>query len=198
MRNILLLAFILCVSCVSPSQTNTSTPVKKPHPLTAVWVDYAKKNPEVFNNEFSRAKAAPEANKLILDSLAKNPRLLYNCPMKFEMMLPIAKNKFVIKFSIMQYNLKDISYTENGTKYDVATEIFSIVDEDYAMSLKECQLYKLVNFTYEGDINKKNMRLASGRKVEREPKIRILSPYVKERCISLSGIYLSDIQLEEL
>jgi hypothetical protein len=198
MRKIFVILCVLsAVGACMPTPPST-TPVKKPHPLTAVWVDYAKKNPEVFNNEFSRAKAAPEANKLILDSLAKNPQLLYNCPMKFEMMLPLAKNKFVIKFSIMRHNLKDISYTENGTTYDVATDIFSIVDEDYAMSLKERQMYKLVNFTYEGDINKKNMRLPSGRKVEREPKIRILSAYHKDRYISLSGIYLSDIQLEEL
>jgi hypothetical protein len=195
---LLVIAFV-GFACVHTQPMEDADVVEvKPHPLTAIWVDYAKSNPHIFNNQMSRDKAAPEVNKMLMDTLSCNPQLLIDCPVRYEQMIKLSKNKYAIKFSLMRFNPQNITYYENYTEYDVSTDIFAIVDENFALKLKDRQMYALKGFTFEGDVNEKNITLPSGAKVCRKPGISITSTVDNDRNFSLSGIFLSDLKLAEI
>ena len=195
---LLVIAFV-GFACVQTQTMEDADVVEvKPHPLTAIWVDYAKSNPHIFNNQMSRDKAAPKVNKMLMDTLSRNPQLLIDCPVRYEQMIKLGKNKYAIKFSLMRFNPQNITYYENYTEYDVSTDIFAIVDENFALNLKDRQMYALKGFTFEGDVNEKNITLPSGAKVCRKPDISITSTVDNDRNFSLSGIFLSNLKLAEI
>lgn len=196
---VLLVIAFASFACVQTQTMEDADVVEvKPHPLTAIWVDYAKSHEAIFNNELSRSKAASIVNEMFLDTLSRNPQLLVGCPVKYEMMSPGRANKYYIKFSLSKYNPQNIQFKEDDTEYNVAVDIFAIVDEDFALSLKERQMYELKNFTFKGDVNKHSITLPSGRRLVQKPSISDITFVDRELNLHLCGILLSDLILEKI
>lgn len=197
-----LMAFVMCSCNSTPTQqtsyqTNYQTEKKEVtlHPLTKFWYDYAIQNPELFNNDVTKKKAADKLYKEFIDSIKVDNTLIKDLPVKFYAFMPYGKGKYICKFVCMSYNSVSIEYYKSyNERYNVSIDLFTIVDEDTISSYKENTMYYVTDFSFIGEGNKQNIWVGNY-KLHQESNI---SNFDGDYDLSLSCIVVKDLKLREI
>ena len=191
-----LMAFVMC-SCNFTPQQNTITEKDEKeniHPLTNFWYEYAIQNPECFNNDVTKKKSADKLYKEFIDSIKVNNTLIKDLPVKFYAFRPYGRGKYICKFVCMGYNKVNITYEKTyGEKYDVAIDIFTIVDEETITSYKENTMYYINDYDFVGEGNKQNIWIGNY-KLHQESNISTFDEYN----LQLSCIVVKNLKLREI
>ena len=124
------------------------------NPLTAICAEYLKSNTDALNNNVTRDKAAQELQNIIIDSISKNLSILQSVPFEYFISLPKG-NKYLIKFTVSDFNDRNISAVIDGVKYVFGFELFAVVDEKIMSSLKDNKFYRIKSCKFHGSVNNK-------------------------------------------
>jgi len=191
------MAFVMCSCNSTPTQqTNYQTEKKEVtlHPLTKFWYEYAIQNPEWFNNDVTRRKAADKLYKEFIDSIKVDNTLIKDLPVKFYDFRPYGKGKYICKFVCMRYNKVNIEYKSYNERYNVSIDLFTIVDEDTISSYKEGAMYYITDFTLIGEGNKQNIWIGN-HLLYQDSNIR---NFDGDYNLGLSCIVVKDLKLREI
>ena len=197
--------FILCLtavvicSCNFTPTSQTKYQIEKEeealHPLTKFWYEYATQNPEWFNNDVTRRKAADKLYKEFIDSIKVDNTLIKDLPVKFYDFRPYGKGKYICKFVCMGHNSVNIEYHKSyREKYDVAIDIFTIVDEDTMASYKERAMYYITDFSLIGEGNKQNIWIGNHLLYQDSN----ITNFDGDYNLGLSCIVVKDLKLKEI
>lgn len=189
MKKIFYLLMFILSSCMQQPTINDEVEAPRLSPLTKIWIDYANNNKEIFNNEVSRENASILVQDMMLDSIKNNPSLLRDEQIRFEMVYRLSSNKYIAKFHLSDTRY----YCTYSNDFKVTGNIISIVDESYAITLKDNAYYRIRDYKFEGNVNAKNIKLRDGNYLYYLPAV---NEYFSCYSFSLGGIYLSELQLE--
>ncbi len=164
------------------------------HPITSIWMDFIRNNPNSMNNEMTRDKAAKELQKTIIDSINKNNSILYSIPLKYETAMEKG-NKYIIKFSLMTYNSLNIDTELESAKYTIAFDLFTIGDEKLMSRLQDNEFYYIKACNFQGSVNNK-ITLPSGGTFSQSPSISYENSYRVKYGLNLGGLYVKDLELK--
>lgn len=199
--HLLIATILLCISCTPngiKERDERSKSKVAPARLTAIWMDHAKNNPDIFNNDLSRELAAEKFQKILIDSIHNNPSILYECPVRYMMMYQLSEDEYILKFAAYSLNDANISYKDDDIIYDVPFDLFSIADKETAITLKDSEMYNIVGGDFEGSVNDQHILLRNNTPLEQFPSV---SNYThgssEERKLNIGGLYISNIEFEE-
>lgn len=142
------------------AEEGTTKDVVAKEPLLKQYIDaYLAKNRDCFNNKVSEEECSKAfASDFLLTQLGDSIPCISELPLILETTMAYNDDKYVVKFGFGKHTSR-ISLSK---EYDTYFQVFSIVDKNTVLSLKEKELY-YVKGACHSYANKKSFTLPSGK-----------------------------------